>query len=328
MTVLLPMSSDFLEISVRTKKIELPVQRILNLLDLSSVRCLFACGSFIEGIGNSLSDLDIIVIHSSDNEREISVQSRSEEIYLEDLCLNIDFEHWIEDEIHSVLCSVSEASIAGRVYHLSLFTATPSFKESRLLHNLLTATPIYGSKCLSTYIAEIKIPEYSVMRFNSIAASYEDMKDIFGMYFSEEKFLANELLREYLITQLQALTHLNFNTNFRRKWLYNYANKLPSTHDHIMTDLMKILYSSDYRHSEPSAIFLHMMFLLKKIFAAFYQTIGSSSPLKDALDVSELLTLSGDFSAERNRALDFRKAAIGINNFNIERLLSKNYWGL
>ncbi|TMU75620.1 hypothetical protein FGA82_20450 [Pseudomonas fluorescens] len=338
--------SELIEISVIGKEVSIPVLEILRLISYEEGDLIFLSGSLIEGIGNLLSDLDVYVLKknklqlstefeaSHDLVREFSSvdsfsgKSVSTYDYLPEYELNIEVEYWTAEEIDCLIKGVNRNSFESARFGLSPGMNIPSFKASRLVHNIVTATPLVGHEHLASLVDSFHLPSYCFMRFNSLAGSYEDFKDIAGVYMSGDILRAYDLAREYVTVQMQALTHLHFNTNFRRKWLLTYLQKLPSDYDGIVARYTELVYKSSGVDSLQDK-FVELVEFLRDVFTAFGSTLDNSPAFSKS---NELIESCADFAesfsdAETQRIIEFRRTVIGNKVFDTAKMLSKSSWG-
>lgn len=337
--------SELIEIGVVGKTISVPVSVILDLVYYDEGDLVFLSGSLIEGIGNLLSDLDVYVVKKNKLFVSSAIEERHDAVrvffsvdsssgnsvatydYIPQYALNVEVEYWTFADVELLINGVNEKSSVSAFFGLSPKLDLPSFKASRLVHNIVTATPLVGHECLASFVSSFHLPSYCFMRFNSLAGSYEDFKDLTGVYMSGDFLRAYDLAREFVTVQMHALTHLHFNTNFRRKWLLTYLQKLPFEYDSVIARYTELVY-------EPTATgslehkFLELLRFLGDVFSAFGSTLEDSPAF---LDVRELLSLSNDFNgtsedAETQRIISFRRMVIGDKLFDVQMLLTRDYW--
>lgn len=336
---------ELIEIGVVGKTISVPVSVILDLVYYDEGDLIFLSGSLIEGIGNLLSDLDVYVVkknklivssaveESHDSVRVfLSADSSSGKSvatydYIPQYALNVEVEYWTFADVNLLIKGVNEKSSVSAFFGMSPKLDLPSFKTSRLVHNIVTAIPLVGHEYLASFVSSFQLPSYCFMRFNSLAGSYEDFKDLAGVYMSGDFLRAYDLVREFVTVQMHALTHLHFNTNFRRKWLLTYLQKLPSEYDAVIARYTELVYepiapgSLEYK-------FLELVRFLGDVFSAFGTTLENSPAF---LDGRELLFISKDFNdmsedAETQRIISFRRMVVGDKLFDAKMLLTRDYW--
>ncbi|WP_439867552.1 hypothetical protein ACTABT_15630 [Pseudomonas syringae] len=336
---------ELIEISVIGKNISIPVNVILDLIYYDDGDLVFLSGSLIEGIGNVLSDLDVYVIKKRElpfssamqdahdavrlfsNEDASSGKSIATYDYVTEYVLNVEVEYWTFADVSRLLSEVNRKSSASSFFGLSPNLELPSFKASRLVHNIVTATPLTGHEKLADLVNSFHLPSYCFMRFNSLAGSYEDFKDLAGVFISGDYLRAYDLAREFVTVQMHALTHLHLNTNFRRKWLLTYLQKLPRDYDLLVARYTHLVYESVPTSSLRSK-FLELVSFLGKIFSAFGSTLNSSPAFSSVI---ELLSFSEDINRvtkneETQRVIDFRKLVVGNEGFDSRKWLAKDYW--
>tara|TARA_R110002110_G_scaffold98919_4_gene253019 strand:+ start:2366 stop:3517 length:1152 start_codon:yes stop_codon:yes gene_type:complete len=196
-------------------------------------------GSLIEGIGNVLSDLDVIVISErplerhrlnesefgcvgDENEKQIPDNQSTVKFlfsYFQNKKTAIDFRYYLPSEIDSLITRANN-EIQNIWEHTKTRLGIFDFDDCRLIHRLFSALPVQNGARFAATISALNLAEYCFYLYRSgRVADASDIKDVVGSWKHRQKSLTAFRIRDMLEEHAQALTHLHLSTSHARKWL-------------------------------------------------------------------------------------------------------------
>lgn len=227
--------------------IDLPFEEILASCYPRADDIIFVSGTLVEGIGNRYSDIDVYVItdrYRSSAEVDLSrhhrVLSPARDIIRggadpQDVMLihtvvpgtaaKIDVEYKTFDEVQDLFARVHDIFTYAS-QNLILLTKRLTDREEAFIHRLFNCVPVQNPAALGELLKGIRLSEYSYLGYRWVASDFAVLLDIAGAWSAGELDRAVELARENAFTQLAGYLRLRGLTNFRRKWLLTYLERM------------------------------------------------------------------------------------------------------
>ncbi len=169
----------------------------------------FLTGSLVEGFGNVLSDLDILVIVGKKSDCTMSSPSSGAPVKR-----RVDLEVWEHTEVDDAILNLGKMNVSGEG-----FPGVMKEKELDLLHRLRIGIPLYNPEAACTIQARIdtdKLCTYLAIYFQ--AHFRRMLEDAMGALQSEDFDTAFFNARSTLEYALDAYLAFCGETNIRAKW--------------------------------------------------------------------------------------------------------------
>lgn len=264
-------------------------------------------GTLIEGIGNELSDLDVYVIvtrlltrkdidlskhpSAADLERKIIVSDSQEIFKIFDYCRDsgfaIDTEYWSIDQVQCLFVKCKMLFEEASKSIANTYRKRLSVPESNLIHQILIGTPAKNAGNVAKLLKNINKDEYCYYAYSLTTGSYSEILDISGACKSSDFDRAYELTRDFLLNQIQGFTHLNLNSNLKRKWVFTYVKQLPNKYNYIKDCFFKLLFSTVSNTNDKKEFVYNSLNLIDEIYKESRVLIQNNSSFPDLNEVEK-----------------------------------------
>lgn len=249
----------------------------------------FVGGSLIEGIGNSMSDVDVhVVTDELRQERDIAL-SRHYRVLSTDRSIltgttpaadvflihtvvpsthiKVDIEYRSKAEIDGLVSQV-RSTFDYATQSLVLLTKYLSTRDMAFIHRLFNSHGLAGGAYLDSLRERIGLPAFKYLMYRWKASDFSVLLDIIGAWKEAEWDRCADLARENMVTQFHAYTHLCGNTNYHRKWIVRYGAKAGVNMRLYKRYLQLLLGSCGLNHQERRAYILETIDFVDELFEA------------------------------------------------------------
>ena len=258
-------------------RFEIDSDAILNRLPLKGDEVVILSGTIVEGIGNAHSDYDVYVI----SDRRPSVDPSTPHNYLgveggemnqfydylnaEGLAFDVEF--WTNDDVAAAfeeLNSLYErASEKTKIFRPNLGWQTEDF-----LHKLAIGMPLTSDQGFGELKKKFSKSKFNFVKYRNFTGGYPEWKDIAGAWMSGDIDTALHDMRMYLNEQLQGLSQLSGNSNYKPKWVMQNLRRLEKAHGELVGDIREWLYRGNLSSETRKQSVLDGADLVDRIFRA------------------------------------------------------------
>lgn len=269
----------------------LPWTSILQPLYYGTDDLVLFTGSFAEGLGNRLSDFDLVVIRARpltlgdiDLSRHDFVENHEPRPFTEaddpNELVGTTYNVLKEtggylDVEYSSLQEVTKITDACRAAYAEAETVTGyppervlDLKKARLAHRIFAGIPLTNPDLHRSIVQALNKPKYCFQSFIVTNGKFPEFKDVLGAANSGDLDRACDLAREYVGRQILGLTHLHLNTNRMRKWLVECVKRLPASCSDLTERFLDIHFRGLRTDAEKRRYLFDVMTFLEEVFAA------------------------------------------------------------
>ncbi|MEP4710256.1 MAG: hypothetical protein ABJ007_10135 [Pseudophaeobacter sp.] len=233
-------------ISILDGSVKIPMSYFEEKSHVSDGDTVVVSGTLIEGIGNSHSDLDGLVLcnqrpkiatiasdaHVSMSDEAYNPNAADAELhntydFYGDSGIHVDFDYILFSEVERLISKINETFEDLITDQRILYEPIMKTKEDRFIHRLFIAVPVVNSDTFTSLRARIPFDRFRYVSARELQANFYYYQDVQGTWMADEWRMAQETARELLVTQLRAFLQMAGLTNKHRKWLYTCVTQVP-----------------------------------------------------------------------------------------------------
>jgi hypothetical protein len=247
-------------------------------------------GSLIEGIGNINSDVDVYVITDRlrresevdlhrhfrvfDTDRSILTGSDpNADVYLlhtvvpgERIKVDIEYRTW--EDLAALSEIVDDLFQAACKSLISLTTTVLERRSLAFIHRLHNSKILRANAALMQVKDGLNVIKFKYLMYRWKASDYSVLLDMQGAWEDRDWIRCADMARENMVTQFHAFTHLCGNTNYHRKWIITYAERLNVSKSLFDRYLGLLTCSAGQTEDDLRSYILETIEFVDEIFAA------------------------------------------------------------
>ncbi|MED0823859.1 hypothetical protein [Bacillus pacificus] len=182
----------------------------LEFLSYKSEDTVYVSGSLIEGVGNSLSDLDFYVICNSIPMDISNPKECVDIIGSKDFLIDVDY--LLKDDVLSIIRKIANVKRVNAVGVLNI-------KEKRIIHRLLNSYVLYNSEQYNSLISHINFENLRMLLIQDLELKYRDTYEDLKGNLLDRKLYSSYINCINLLDISVQLTNITLgDTNPNEKW--------------------------------------------------------------------------------------------------------------